>query len=549
MTKPTRPIRSAFRYFLVRFAVVCSFCVLAARLVYVQGFIASNLEQKVKQQLLHAVDPGRPRAPIVDSRRVPLAESVQVHSCFVDPKEVKSKRDTAQTLASLLNMNEASLYRRMRQAKGRFMWVKRNVPIDVVNKIKAKKIAGVAFRSEYRRHYPQGDIASHLLGLVGVDGHGLSGIEQKFDGSLMPGERFFKSGSGGFPDGTVQLTIDAGMQKIAERELDWGAKKCNARRGTVIIQEPATGKILALAAWPPMSLNPHDPSALEKIRVPPLSDAFEPGSTFKIVIAAAALEENLAQPHEIFYGENGSWKVSTIKIRDHEPRGRMTFEEIFIFSSNIGSAKIAERVGSERLYQYARLFGFGTYPGSGLSGETKGVLRHPTQWSAISKHVVSFGQEIAVTALQLVNAYSCVANEGVLMEPRIVQAVLSEDGQTVWEASPQKVRRVISEKTARALKDILTKAVDRGTGQNAQVRWNTDCLVAGKTGTAQKFDTVLKRYRMDLSLVSFCGFFPADKPKMTMLVILDDLQGRRWGGTDAAPIFRRIAEQISSKYI
>jgi cell division protein FtsI/penicillin-binding protein 2 len=222
----------------------------------------------------------------------------------------------------------------------------------------------------------------------------------------------------------------------------------------------------------------------------------------------------------------------------------MNFEDIIVHSSNIGTGKIAERLGTARLYQYARLFGFGVFPGSGLACEAKGTLRSPSQWSGVSKYVVSFGQEVGVTAMQLVDAYSAIANGGRLMEPKLVKAVYSEDGTPTWTMSPAEVRRVIDSATAKELTRMLTRVVNEGTGQNARIRTRGGIDVAGKTGTAQKFSNADKRYHSELTLVSFSGFFPAQSPRYTMLVILDEPEGRRWGGLDAAPVFQRIAEQL-----
>jgi cell division protein FtsI (penicillin-binding protein 3) len=238
--------------------------------------------------------------------------------------------------------------------------------------------------------------------------------------------------------------------------------------------------------------------------------------------------------------------VKGITIHDHEPRQRMSLQDIIVYSSNIGAAKLAERIGAERLYQYARLFGFGVFPGSGFTGEAKGVLRPLSKWSGVSKYVVAFGQEIGVTGVQLVDAYSAIANGGTFLEPRLVKKIVDDDGKTVWQTSPASVRRVMSPQTAATLTDILVNVVNKGTGVNAQISWDPNTKVAGKTGTAQKWDAVHHRYHDILSLVSFCGFFPADKPKLTMLVVLDEPAGRGWGGLDAAPVFRRIAEQTAS---
>lgn len=509
-------------------------------MVYVQAVIRSDLQKKADLQFSGQEKPTALRYKILDRNSLPLAETVKVFSCYVDPKMVNEKKRLAQALARELKINPQQFLLQFGKNKSSFMWVKRNVDPAVVVRLEKEKLRGLGFKAEYRRHYPQGVIASHLLGLVGVDDVGLSGIEMSFQKSLCQKNKNTEI------KGHVQLTLDSYAQKIAEKELMWGVDKTNAKSGIILIQEPRTGEILAMASWPPLSLNPDAPPSSLDLRIPALVDVFEPGSTFKVVTAAAALEENIIRPGEVWSGEDGAWPVMGITIHDYKPHKKLTFEEIWMYSSNIGSAKIAERLGRERLYQYARSFGFGVFPGTSLSGEAKGTLRHPSQWSGVSQYVVSFGQEVSVSALQLVGAYSAIANGGELMEPRLIKSIRDDEDNVLWNDSPSVVRRVISSKTARELTNILTRVVSDGSGQNAKLSWNDKIKAAGKTGTAQKFDNKLKRYRNDLSLVSFCGFFPADAPKYTVLVILDDVAGRRWGGLDAAPIFLRIADQLST---
>jgi len=528
------------RFFMVRGGVLLAFSFLGMRLMYVQGVLRSGLIEKADRQCPIKTDIQNARHRINDRNGAPLAESVQVESCFVDPSLVRNKRQVAGQLAAVFGFNEASFLARLRKANGSFLWVKRDVASPAAEKIRILKIPGVGFKSETRRHYPMGVMASHLLGFVGRDGAGLSGIEGGFDKTLNK-----TSGQ----SGDIQLTIDAGIQQIVERELEWGTKKTGAKKGMALVQDPWSGEILAMANWPPVSLDADNPPAPADLRVPGLVDVFEPGSTFKIVTAAAAIEERLVSDKEMFDGENGAWKVADITIHDHEPVKRMSFEDVIVRSSNIGTAKIAERIGATRLYQYARLFGFGVQPGSGLTGEAKGVLRPVSKWSGVSKYVVSFGQEIGVTMVQLAGAYSAVANGGVLMEPRLLKRITDDNGKSIWESTPSEVRRVIKPETSAKLTQILTHVVERGTGVNAQIQWDPATKVAGKTGTAQKWDSAHHRYHDLLSLVSFCGFFPADNPKLTMVVILDEPEGRSWGGLDAAPIFRRIAEQLSSKLV
>lgn len=530
------------RFFLVRAFVVFSFLLLGARLVWVQGIQHGELRLKADRRTRGTTSPAANRRMILDRHGMPIADNVQIYSCFVDPTLVRDRAGTARILGAALRLDERAIAKKIASTRSSFVWIKRNVPASIALDLKARRLPGVAFRSEVRRRYPVGPIASHLIGMVGFDGYGLSGLEQAFEKVLNPSRKPER-----LPAGHVRLTIDAQIQRIVERELDWGARKIGAKKGTAIVQDPWTGEILAMASWPAISLEPERPPKPGEMRVPAIVDTFEPGSTFKVVVAAATMEEKTVQPGELFSGENGKWRVYDRTIHDHEARPTMTFDDIMVYSSNIGTAKLADRLGSERLYQYARLFGFGVFPGSCLPFEAKGTLRPPSKWSGMSKYTVSFGQEVSVSALQLVGAYSAIANGGRLMEPRIVTAIIGEDGDAVWRNPPAEVRRVISEPTAKDLTRILTLVVEKGTGGQAGIQWDPATAVAGKTGTAQKFDRKLRRYSNTLSLVSFCGFFPADKPKYTIIVLYDEPEGRRWGGMDAAPVFRRIAEQLSPK--
>jgi cell division protein FtsI (penicillin-binding protein 3) len=541
-SSPTKPrFAQRSRFFIVKTGVLFAFSLLAIRLVYVQAVLRDELEVRADRQTNGFQDASSTRFRIYDRNGVALAETVNVASCFADPTRIKDKRGVSLRLGSLLGMDPKRIENKIRKARGSFVWISRNVPAPTVAAIRNEKIAGIGFQTEKRRHYPIGPVASHVLGLVGHENTGLCGVEQLFDKNLKP-----STAADNVRRGDVYLTIDSMIQQVAERELEWGVKKTGAKRGLVLAQDPHTGEVLALASWPPLSLDPDLPSPPTEMRIPGLVDVFEPGSTFKVVIAASALEEKAVSAGERFSGEKGAWKVKDITIHDHEPLQQMSFEDIIIHSSNIGTAKLAERIGAERLYQYARLFGFGVFPGSGFGHEAKGVLRPLAKWSGVSKYVVSFGQEIGVTAIQLVDSYSALANGGILMEPRLVKKIVNKDGEDIWHPTAMAVRRVVSQETATALTKVLVNVVEKGTGINAQISWDPDTKVAGKTGTAQKWDAVRHRYHEVLTLVSFCGYFPADNPRLTMLVLLDEPEGRRWGGLDAAPVFRRIAEQIST---
>jgi cell division protein FtsI (penicillin-binding protein 3) len=543
-TKPVRGYR--FRFLLVRGGVVFAFILLAARLVWVQGIMRTELQQKADRRVGGAPSAAASRRMILDRNGTPIVDNVQVYSCFADPTLIHDRAGTARLLGAAFRMDERVIQKKL-ATKGSFVWIRRGVPAMTALDLKEKKIPGIAFRLEMRRHYPMGPLASHLIGMVGFDGYGLSGIEQAFEPTLSGADT--SASPGKLPAGHVRLTIDAQIQRIVERELDWGAHKSRCKKGMALVQDPWTGEILAMASWPEMSLEPEHPPKPGDMRVPEMIDTFEPGSTFKVVVAAASVEENVIKPGETLSGENGKWKVYDRVIHDHEPRATLTLDDIITYSSNIGSAKLADRLGAERLFQYARLFGFGVLPGSCLPFEVKGTLRPPSKWSGMSKYTVSFGQEVSVTALQLVDAYSAIANGGRLMEPRIVSAIIGEDGEPAWKNPPAEVRRVISEHTASEINRILTLVVKKGTGANAAVQWDPSMQVAGKTGTAQKYDPKIHAYSDTLTTVSFCGFFPAAHPKYTLVVILDEPEGKGWGSLDAAPVFRRIAEQLTPRIV
>jgi cell division protein FtsI (penicillin-binding protein 3) len=275
------------------------------------------------------------------------------------------------------------------------------------------------------------------------------------------------------------------------------------------------------------------------LNVPAVQHVFEPGSTFKSFVAAAALEEKVARINDKFDCESGKWKVSGVTIRDHDKEGILTFTEVIERSSNIGTAKIGMRLGEVKLFDYVRAFGFGAVTGSELPGETSGILRPVHKWSGVSLPIISFGQEVGVTAIQLTSAYSALANGGLLLEPRLFKVVHQSDGREQRWPAPALIRRVISEETAGQIKDILKGVVVRGTGQEART---SSWAAAGKTGTAQKFDTKLGRYSSDRYVASFCGFVPADRPRLTIVVILDEPRGLEWGGYNAGPVFKNIAQ-------
>ncbi len=542
-----------FRLRLIQVILSLCFFIVLLRLGYIQLWCHEELSARVNHQSNRWIRQAPCRGPILDRHGETLAESVRVASCFADPRLVQNRDKAARRLSRPLKMPAQSIKEKIRQAPGSFVWLKRYIPLHQVEILHQIDISGIGLKWEYQRSYPNGSMAAPILGFVGDDGKGLSGVEHIFDDWLLdtrPPRRSLKDGRGAnLPLSSLQkggnatwlrLTLDKTIQYIVERELAWGMNRSQSKSGMVIVQDPWTGEILAMASQT-------SPSFLKgrtqgkNLSILPVQWVFEPGSTFKLVTAAAALEENEIQAHEVLDCENGKWIYKGSRIKDHTPQKILTFEQVMEVSSNIGMAKAGIRVGKQKLYEYIRAFGFGTRTGCGIPGESVGLLRPPEKWSGISLPVISFGQEVGVTALQLSCAFSVVANGGVLFEPTLFQEVQNQwKKKRVWKKSSQ-VRRVISEETSLVVKRMLERVVLKGTGYDAKMDGWT---VAGKTGTAQKIDPQIKTYSPDKHVASFCGFVPASRPRLTIVVVFDEPEGLYWGGHNAGPVFRRIARHV-----
>ena len=547
-------MRSRFR--LVAGLLSAGFLVVTLRLGYLQIWCHQELSLRAENQSSRWVREAPRRAPIRDRNGDVLADSVRVASCYADPTLLPHPESVAQHLSSSLRMPLRDVLERIRRAPGAFVWLKRRLGAEEARAVEQENLRGIGLQWEYRRFYPNGDLAGPLLGLVGEDGRGLSGLEYAFNREFVdsrPALRALRDGRGRQlnmemdaergPAGGLRLALDRKIQFIAERELDWSLNRSKARSGIVVVQDPWTGEILALAGRPSLSLSGEESPTAEELMVRAVQWSYEPGSTFKVVTAAAALENKLARPTDLLDCESGRWKVADVEINDHEPQRVITFARAIEVSSNIGLAKIGLRVGKEKLYDTIRAFGFGARTGFDMPGESVGLLRPPSQWSGVSLPIISFGQEVGVTALQLAAAYSAIANGGRLLEPRLCLDADWPNGETPRWPLASEVRRVISPETAATLTRMMEGVVQRGTGVDAA---DPGWRVAGKTGTAQKIDPRTHAYSPDKYVASFCGFAPAAHPRLTIVVIIDEPKGVSWGGYNAGPVFKNIAWQALS---
>jgi len=497
------------------------------------------------------------RGLLLDRRGREMAASIEVDSIYAHPAAVEDPLGTAAVLAGPLDLDgreTRKLASRLGSGKT-FIWIQRKVDPKVKqavqDAVKKHSIKGIGFEREHKRFYPRGELAAHLLGWAGMDNEGMEGLELALDdvvagssGRVLAlrdarGKKFMKLiQRAPQPGNSVVLAIDEPIQYIAQRELERAMEETRAAAGTVIVTDPRTGDILAMANLPTFNPNrPGDsPAAARKNRA--VVDTYEPGSTLKVITMAAALEKGLVRPSEVIDCERGAIRIGRARIRDHKPFGLLTASEILQESSNVGAIKIGMRLGEQDLYDYLRRFGLGERTGIGLPGESRGLLREPARWSRVSQASLSFGQEIGVTPLQLVTAISAVANGGRLQPPRLVLSVLDTEGRVLEERAPRPSRRVIEEETARALRRMMLSVVEEGTAKAARI---DGFSVAGKTGTAQKIGPE-GTYSPDRFVASFAGFVPASRPELAILVVLDEPRGNLYHGGDiAAPVFRRIA--------
>lgn len=536
--------------------ILFGFSLIVFRLVDLTVFDHDKLQTRARRQHLKVEDIQVRRGTIYDRSGRQLALNLDLESLYCDPAVFDPDGTELRKLSHLVNKKPNDILGRSRD-EGRFAWIKRKISPDVAERVRALNIDGLGFVTEAQRFYPKGKLASHIIGFVGVDNQPLEGIELQYHKYLTPeGGKIIserdasgKTLSSGMEmeakGNNLVLTIDEVLQRIVEKELEAAVEKWRAVAASAIMMDPYTGEILALANRPAYDLNHGGKAAASERRNRAITDCYEPGSTFKIVIGAGSLEERLVTPKTLFDVSAGGIQVSGKTIRDVHKYGVLTFQEVIQKSSNVGSIMVGMKLGKDRIYRYAKLFGFGEKTGIDLPGEVSGWIHKPEYWSGTSIGAISIGQEVAVTPIQMLRAYAAIANGGFLVRPHVVSGIFPPDNTTpVVLYKEGERRRIISERTAYVFKEILKSVTEEGgTATSASVDGNA---VAGKTGTAQVIDPITKRYSRDRYVSSFVGFVPADNPRFALIVIVYEPKGQIYGGVVAAPVFREISRQALS---
>jgi cell division protein FtsI (penicillin-binding protein 3) len=524
------------------------------RLTYLQLFLHSEFMARAQRQQQRVIEITPKRGSIFDRNMHPLAMSIPVDSAFAVPSELADEQLAAHLLSGVLGMPRDVLQARLESSHS-FVWIARKLPPDKAEAVAALNLKGVYFQKENQRIYPKRDLASHVLGFVDMDEKGLGGIEHELDSQIRgksekiivmadARQRWFDGGEAQRERGAnVVLTLDEKIQYIAERELAVAITKTHAIAGTVMVMNPNSGEILGLANWPKFNPNAANEAPAESRMNRAVTALYEPGSTFKLITLAAAFDQGITRPEEVFDCENGAVYVAGHRIRDHKPFGLLSVSDILAQSSDVGAIKIALRLGAPKFYDYIRAFGFGQLTGVDLPGESKGLVRRLENWTPVSIGSISMGQEVGVTPIQLVSAVSAIANGGMLYRPHVIGELRRGEQALPAEGplAPVEPRRVIRPETAATLRRLMEGVVLDGTGKLAHLDGWT---AAGKTGSAQKIDPATGRYSRTQLIASFTGFAPISNPAVTILVSLDSPVGEHEGGQVAAPVFKRVAEQV-----
>jgi len=547
-------------HFKIRALIVFAFFILCFGFIAVRAYHMQVLERgkslTVAQHQYYArrINLASHRGTIYDSKARELAVSMRVNSLYAQPDKIDNKNAAAAKLAPILG-KEARVISELLSSTKPFVWLQRKITPIQQERIEALHLAGVDFIPESRRFYPNFELGSHLIGFVGMDSQGLEGLEAAYEKYLKTANKYVvlerdalgrwiyipEREKGVNASYDLHLTIDLRIQYIAERELRKEVIDQKAAGGMAVVMEPSTGKILAMAGYPSFNPNLFEEYSPARWRNRAVTDSFEPGSLMKVFLLAAALREGTTKENDVIFCENGAQTIQGHTIHDMSPHGWLSMRDIIRYSSNIGSYKVGKKLGAERYYRYLDAFGFTETTGIDLLGEDVGKTRPASSWSPIDLAIISFGQGVSVTPLQLVTALSCIANGGNLMKPYLVERITDEEGKVIAEFSPQVRRRVLSPEICQRITSVMKEVVTSGTGMRGRI---PGYEVAGKTATAQKVDLTTGAYAKEKTIASFMGFLPADEPQVAILVVVDEPKNSPYGGATATPVFKRIAEEL-----
>src|SRR5438270_7796354 len=550
-----QPNKARRRAFAIVIGLVAWMFVIGFRLVQLQLNRHDELSARARNQQLSAIETSPTRGQVLDRQGRELARSIETKSFFADPRDISDPNDTAKRIAAITGQDRDELAKRLAvaiDAKKQFVWIARRVDVESAKKLDAMELKGVYSRQEPKRYYPNDSLAAHVLGFVGTEEIGLSGVEQYYNEKIR-GEagkvylerdrerRAFESYEvQSRPGQTVVLTIDQLIQYRTEQALSAAVDRAHAKSGTAIVMDPRTGEILALANAPTFDPNQPVANSAEARANGALQSIYEPGSTFKIVAYSAAIEKGLVKPDDKIDCQMGSITVAGRLIHDGHPYGIVTVADALAKSSNVGAIKLGLMVGNESMYEYMKRLGFGSRTGVDLAGESPGILRALNRWQPSSIGSLAIGQEVGVAPLQMATAYSVLANNGTLVKPHLLRELRAPDGTVLFQAKPE-TRPALKAETTEALRSMFEGVTLHGTAKKAQLDGYT---AAGKTGTAQKVDPKTHAYSATKFIGSFVGFAPVKNPAVVIIVVIDEPLGSYHGGDVAAPVFREIAEQV-----
>jgi len=543
------------RIYIVVSVIVLFWMALQVRLYFIQVKNHEFYEKQSRLQSAKKIDLQAKRGEIYDRNGERLATNLIHYDLGVDISKIENKNEIADKFSKNFGRSKNYYLRKLKRGTD-FEFLERKVVKEKAQFLENFSDAGLVKFEGFRRIYPFRNYGSQIIGFTDVDDNGVSGLEMQYDNSLKgkKGWTFLLADArrrfgynvdfpGVVPEPgiNISLTIDKNYQTIVEDELEAAVKKTRANYGIAVLMEPNSGKVLSICSSP--GYNPNNPgnSIPENRKMRSISESFEPGSTFKVFPAAALLQEGIKRADDIVFCENGSYKFRGHVINDTKPHAWLTFKRVIENSSNIGMVKLTADLPKHTLYRYLKNFGFDSYTGINLMGENSGSLSKPQEFSGLSKAVISFGQEVGVTALQITNAFCAIVNGGYLMRPFVVEKVFDNHNNIIEENTAEQIRRVISSNIAQELKRFMLDAVKRGTGKKAAIE---GVEVGGKTGTAQKFDKESKKYKTNGYLSSFIGYAPFDKPEFVLAIFLDEPQMIYYGGEVAAPVFAKIMKRI-----